>query len=441
MHPLVLAMLLLAIAMIAVLPPKKVIIPVLVTVFLVPLPQQLYIAGVHLFVLRIIILCGLLRCLTVPKSGRASRLAGGWNSVDSAFSLYILFQAAATFISTPSSDAFVNQSGMILDFLGGYILLRVLIQVEADMATAIKSLALVAVVVATGMLIEQKNMLNIFGLLKGVSLVPEVRDGRIRSQGVFQHALTAGAFAAAAVPLFVLIWKNRSSRIVAIIGVVAATIMAFTTGTSTSVLSFFSGFLAMFSWPLRNRMRTVRWVFVGILAALSVVMKAPVWFIIAHIDVTGSSSSYQRALLVDQFIGRFWQWWLLGSNTNTWGWDMWDVQNQFVAVGAAGGLAALIAFILVISRSFSRLGNAMKSSKSVREQWVFWLLGAALFVHIVAFFGVNFFDQVRFIWCALIAMIIAVTVPSVAVSPAVSSATTAPRKLGSREKRPVQAIR
>jgi hypothetical protein len=90
---------------------------------------------------------------------------------------------------------------------------------------------------------------------------------------------------------------------------------------------------------------------------------------------------------------------------------MWDAQDMYVSVGEAGGLAALIFFILLISRSFGRLGNARKKAKSKQEEWLVWFLGSALFANVVAFFGVNYFDQSRDAWFLLIAMISAYTAP------------------------------
>jgi len=142
------------------------------------------------------------------------------------------------------------------------------------------------------------------------------------------------------------------------------------------------------------------------------VMKAPVWFLIARVDLTGSSSSYHRAELIDQCVNHFSSWWLIGTkDAATWGWDMWDAQNMYVSVAEAGGLAALVFFILVISRSFARLGDARKQAKDGKQEWFIWFLGAALFANVVAFFGVNYFDQSRMAWFALIAMICACTTP------------------------------
>jgi hypothetical protein len=160
-------------------------------------------------------------------------------------------------------------------------------------------------------------------------------------------------------------------------------------------------------------MRLVRWGIVGALIALHLVMKAPVWYLIAHIDIVGGSSSDHRAYLVDLFIRHIGDWWLLGTNGNlNWGWDMWDTANQYVEEGYGGGLAAFICFVGLIAMGFSRVGRARKRVQGCRQEWRFWLLGAALFANAVAFFGISYWDQTRIAWFALLAMISASTLQS-----------------------------
>jgi hypothetical protein len=410
LHPIVLIVMLIGIMLIFILPRKSVIFPVLFTTFLVPIGQQFYFAGIHLFVLRIIILMGLIRALSSKGPSQRFVLTGGWNSVDTAFSICIMAQAVAVVLLNQDLPSVINQVGFVWDCLGGYILLRSLIRNENDVYRTIKCFAVLAVILAICMVIEQKTLTNVFGLLKGVRATPEIRDGKIRSQGVFQHSLTAGAFAAPLVPLFFLLWKNGKAKAMAAVGVIAATTMTVATQTSSSLLTYAAGLLAMFLWPLRKNMRMVRWAFGLGLLTLHLAMKAPVWFLIARIDLTGSSSSYHRAELIDQFIRNFRDWLLLGTkDTANWGWDMWDVQNQYVAVGEAGGLLAFVFFIAVISRSFGRLGDARKKTESTDQQWVLWFLGSAVFANVVSFFGVNYFDQSKMAWYALLAMIPAYT--------------------------------
>jgi hypothetical protein len=414
LHPAVLILLLLALVLFFVLPRKYVIVPVLVSTFLIPLGQQFYVAGVHLFVHRILILVAFIRILAMKEPKQKQLYAGGWNSIDSAFTYYVVISAAATMMQYPDVGALINQVGYLWDYLLGYLLLRSLIRNEKDTFLAIKCFAGLMVVIAAAMIYEQMKMVNLFGLLGGVTEIPEVREGKIRSQAVFQHSLTAGTFAATAIPLFFLLWKNGKAKILTLVGVAAATVMTVTTQTSTSLLTYAAGLGAVFLWPIRKKMKTVRTGLVVALIGLHLVMKAPVWFLIARIDLTGSSSSYHRAELIDQFVNHFSSWWLIGTkDAATWGWDMWDAQNMYVSVGEAGGLAALVFYILVISRSFSKLGKARRRATSKKQEWMIWFLGSALFANVVAFFGVNYFDQSRMAWFALISMICACTIPMV----------------------------
>jgi len=403
-HPLVLIALELTILLIFALRKKHVVVPVVFMAFLVPIGQQFVVAGVHLFVLRIVILVALIRAVQGKGKFR-------WNSVDTVFTVGVIFQAISVIILNQTPDSMVNQVGFLWDFLGGYFLLRVLIADDDDIDTTIKSLAVVVVLMAIAMTTEHAIQRNVFGQLGGVRLIPEIRNGSIRAQGAFQHPLTAGAFGASCLPLFFYLWKRKTANVLAILGMVAACIVTVSTHTSTSALTAVAALVGIAFWPLRTRMRLVRRMLFGAVIGLDLVMKAPVWYLIARIDLTGASSSYQRAFLVDQFVKHFSSWWLIGTQANAnWGWGMWDVQNTYVETGQSGGLVALVCFIAVIAYSFRRVGQLRRSVSGSPEEWIPWLLGATLFAHTVAFFGVQYYDQVRMAWFATLAMISACTV-------------------------------
>jgi len=131
---------------------------------------------------------------------------------------------------------------------------------------------------------------------------------------------------------------------------------------------------------------------VGILVGLHLVMKGPVWSLIAKIDVTGGSSSYHRFYLVDNCIRHFGDWWLLGyKNYGNWGFDMWDLCNQFVVQALTGGLVTLTLYITLFKRSFRAIGIARKRVEGDRRrEWLFWCMGSALFANVAAHFGINY---------------------------------------------------
>jgi hypothetical protein len=113
---------------------------------------------------------------------------------------------------------------------------------------------------------------------------------------------------------------------------------------------------------------------------------------------------------------------------------MWDLCNQYVAEGQLGGLATFICFIALICICFSKIGTARKAVEGDRDkEWYFWLLGVTLFSHIVAFFGISYFDQTRVAWFALLAMI------QVATAPHVLAKKTAPQPARPGFRRPLPA--
>jgi hypothetical protein len=112
-------------------------------------------------------------------------------------------------------------------------------------------------------------------------------------------------------------------------------------------------------------------------------------------------------MLVDNSIRHFGDWWLIGYKYyGDWGFDMWDLCNQFVAVALTGGLVTLLLFIAIYSSSFGSLGKARKHVEGDRKQeWLLWCLGSALFATVVASFGINFVVQLMICFSCLLACV------------------------------------
>jgi hypothetical protein len=408
LHPLVLIAMLIAIIVILGMSKRAALVALLLSTFLIPLGQQFVIGSVHLFVSRIIIAAGWIRMLSDRRGPGLISLGGGWNTLDKYFLLYVICRAVAFSLLNASGAAIVNQVGFVWDFLGGYILLRYLIQSEEDILRTIKWFAYIVGILAICMVGEQLTGKNVFGILGGVRLVSEVRAGRIRSEGVFQHAILAGVFGATLMPLFFWLWKSGKARVLAIFGVAGSAVMAITTACSTPIGTLAVACMGICFWPVRKYMRPLRWALGIVLIVLHLVMKAPVWALIERIDIVQGSSSFHRYQLVDEFIRHWSDWWLIGTNSNaSWGNLLFDVSNQYVAEGTAGGLIVLILFICQISWCFGRLGSARKAvePQDRLEAWLPWLLGVSLMAHVTAFLGISYFDQTRVSWFALLAMI------------------------------------
>ena len=421
LHPLVLVALLISIALIFFLRRKYLIFPVMAMTFLVPLGQTVLIGGLHFFVFRFIIIAMAIRMLASFFSSPDGIFGHRLCTFDLVFLMWAGFRAlagAATFSFV--SGTLVYQAGFLMDAIGGFFILRYLIRDEEDIYRTLRAFAVITLVIGCCMVFEKFRQVNLFGLLGGVRAVPETRGGAVRAQGPFQHEIIAGTFGATLLPLFFLMWKNRIARMLGILGAVGSTMMVFASHSSTPVMAYGAAILGICAWPLRRNMRLVRWSIVAVIAVLALVMKAPVWFLIARLDVVGGSSGYHRAMLVNDFIMHFKDWWLAGTAENArWGFTMWDLCNQYVAEGQLGGLATFICFIALICMAFSRAGNARKAveGRDRNKEWFFFVLGVALFSHCVAFFGISYFDQSRVMWFALLAIIVTSTAPYLVKEP------------------------
>ena len=98
LHPAVLVLALLATVLIVALPRRYVVLPVMVATFLIPIGQEIYLAGVHLYIVRLLVLVAFIRAMALRKPNHTLLYAGGWNSVDTAFVCYVVISAVATIV-------------------------------------------------------------------------------------------------------------------------------------------------------------------------------------------------------------------------------------------------------------------------------------------------------------------------------------------------------
>ncbi len=402
LHPLAAVAMLIAIVLVLTLPREKAITPFLFAFFTIPLAQVVVLGGLHFPVYRILILTVLARMAAFRKSSPAGKFLGGFNSVDRAVGFWTLSALVVVSLQWADPQALIKSLGDFLDAFGGFLALRFLI-LDRDVARRmIKVLALIWVIQGVCMVSEQFTQRNVFGFLG--ALPPDIREGHVRSQGVM-GSLYGGPFAGVSISLFLWLWTEGKSRIVACAGLAGATAMVIASHASTAWMAFGGGLLGLCFWPLRKRMRLVRWGLVAVLVALHLVMNGPVWSLIERIDLTGGSSGFHRYMLIDTLIRHFGEWWLLGTRNNgSWGWEMWDTCNQFVAVAVTGGLLTLSLYVMVLKRGFAAVGNARKRVEGDREQeWFLWCLGSALFADVVASFGINF--MVHLMMCLFLLLV------------------------------------
>ena len=414
LNPAVLVAILIAGAVICFGSRKKTMAAFLGASLLIPLDQVLLIGPAHFPMLRILILFGIVRILREKAAAKLRVFSQGINKIDVAVILFTLLVAVNGVLLFPESAAFINQMGAVYQVFGLYFLLRFLIRDESDVLHAIQTLAWVAAIIAVIMTYEVATGHNPYAVLEGARVANyaslELREDRFRAQGPFAHSILAGTFGAVLVPLFIgLWWRGRKYRMAAVTGIVAATMITLACNSSTPVLGYAAGVLALCLWPMRRWLRTLRWGVVLSLVALQLTLKNPVWHLITRIDITGGSSSWHRFMLIDQCIRHFGDWWLIGvKDTSSWGFDMWDTANQYVSICDNSGLLPFILFLAVLVYGFKYLGRARLAAAKEKEKKTalfLWALGSALFANVIAFFGISYFDQTMVGWYALLAMI------------------------------------
>jgi hypothetical protein len=416
LNPAVALVLLITGLLILFLPQRKALIPFLFTSILIPEDQVLVIAGVHFPLLRILILFGMVRIFLVKGAGEWKIFSGGMNRLDKAVIALALTSAIAGVLLFQNSQAVVYQAGSLFSAFCLYFFLRCLIRDLEDVNRVLRVLAVVVVILACIMTYERlTGGKNPYGYLGGANAkyfsADLDRDGTIRATASFGTPIIAGVFGAITVPLFAGLWlSDRTQRGVAMLGIFSGTVITLMSNSSTPVMAYGAAVLGFALWQFRNMMRIFRWAIVISLVFLQMVMKAPVYHLITRIDISGSS--YHRYALIDQTVHHFWDWWLVGTASNaSWGWDMWDTANQYVASAITGGLLTLIFFISVLVHGFKYVGRARKATADKHEALFLWALGVTLFAYTVAFFGISLWDQSVVEWNTLLAIISAVAVP------------------------------
>jgi len=411
-HPIILLVVLIAGVCICLEPRKKALTAFLVAALLIPTDQVLLLGPAHFPMIRLLIVFGAIRMIRAKMSG--TKLLGvGWNRIDSAMIVLTIVSAIFGILLYPESAQVVFQLGNVYSAFGAYFLLRYLIRDEDDVLHAIRVLACIAIFVAVTMSYEQATGKNPYYAYLGgahASMYGTAieREAKFRATGCFGHPNLAGAFGAICLPLFAgLSWRDKKNRLLAAFAIGAAAIIAWATGSSTALMGFGGGFVALCFFPVRDWMRLLRWAILCTLVSLHIVMKAPVWHLIASIDLAGGSASYHRYQLINQCILHFSDWWMIGTKYYAdWGWDMFDLSDQYVWIADTSGLIPLLIFLSIIVFGFKYVGKAWRIANGDRRRQLFiWALGASLFANVVAFFGIGYFDQTIVAWYALLGMI------------------------------------
>lgn len=375
------------------LPRRLAAVPLLLGASYVTRVAEIEIGPAHLTVMRILVLIGLCRVLV-----KGERLANGLNRVDRLVMLWAGWLIVSSVFHT--SDAWMFRAGIVWSDLGCYFLFRTLIVDSDDVRRIFKVLCLVLLPVAVLMLWEKSAGQNVFAVLGGASEV-DVRDGHARARGPFAHAILAGTVGATCLPMALYFWKSRAGYCV--LGLLAGGGIVFASTSSSPVMMMVFMLTGLLLWRVRGRLGMIRLLVGGAVIVLDVMMKDPVYFLMARIDVTGGSTGWHRARLIQSAIEHLDEWWLGGTDyTRHWlstgipaNLMHTDITNHLLAMGVMGGLALMMIFVTVVFSAFSMVGRALLQSRdrAKNEAFLIWTLGTLLFGHVMNFMSISLFDQ------------------------------------------------
>ncbi len=388
------------------LPRRLAIIPIAAITCYLTLGQAINVAGVHFTMLRVVVLAGCLRIL-FRQEFRSIK----WVRLDTLMIFWILSGTIAYSLLWQTSAALINRLGIAYDAWGLYFFFRAVLKEPADIVRASKFFAYVLVPVALSMIHERLTGRNLYYVFGGVPEYPTIRDGVIRCQGPFGHPILAGSFGAAWIPMFVGLWRQKKgTKLAAVLGFLSATVITGVSGSSGPLMAYMAGFTASMARPLRKSLRLIRWAAIAAVAVLAFVMKDPVWFIFARVNIFSASTGWHRSNLIDQTVKHFSDWCFIGVKTvEPWGVWWGDITNHFIFEGVRGGLLTALLFLSLVIVAFSMIGRLLRraTDQPQQDQILIWVLGSTVFAHAVAFLDVAYTDQNIVNWYLTLASVAA----------------------------------
>jgi hypothetical protein len=384
-----------------------------------PSAQRIVIAGADFNFVRLVVLCGVVRLLV---RGDWAWVRWGW--IDAFVGLGALFRTLCSGSIRGVPADFVTAIGANFEMVGAYLIVRSCIRSPDEVRTLAKTAAYLAALVVPFFLVERLTGRNPFAVFGGIPEITNVRQGKIRCRGAFNHPILAGCFFVAWIPIWMGMCFGgvRRERMAAIVGIASAFLIVFSCASSTPVVALLLGFAVWGIYPLRAHLRFVYLSMIGAGFVLHFVMTKPVWHLISRIDLVGGSTGAHRYRLIDAAIRRFSEWWFMGTPTTAhWGWGLFDVTNQFVIEGIRGGVWALISICGVFVAAYAAVGVRLRSCAAARavlasarrfreereiarEELLYFGVGAAMCAQMAVFLAVSYFGQTLVVWQSLMAI-------------------------------------
>jgi hypothetical protein len=385
-------------------PRKYLFLPMLVAATHVPLVA---INDGSVTVLRLVLLALLARAFAAPKPEptRVSAL-DGW------LVLWALVLLATGFgHGALDGNPVVTRLGVIYEVGGVYLACRMLLRTSEDIIQVVRCLAVCMLPLGILMVIERLGGGNAYEALGATFEM--VRDGKIRAAGSFGNAILAGTVGGVMLPLMMMLSRHRWQLAIGALGCFAVVFSSTSTGPYMTT-AFSLALLGLWRW--RVHLSKFWWSLVACLLVLHLVMKDPVWYLMARIDITGGSVAFHRAELITQALAHLGEWWLIGTDHTRhwmpygvpWSNNHADITNYFLKMGVLGGLPLLFAFLGIVVSAFAILSADLRHFRArgaSAAEWRVWCLLVAFSALCFSFIGVAPYDQSTLYYFMLLAMV------------------------------------
>jgi hypothetical protein len=383
--------------------------------------QFLEVSGLTLYPTRVLVVLTAVRVVSRSELGALKP-----NSLDAM--VVALYLYSTTVYLLQYREGQLEQIGIAVDALFLYYSFRTLVSSMEDLDQLLRGLLLLLIPYVPLLWYESLTFQNPFAAIGGVELVQAgdrwVRDGRLRATGSFGHPSLLGTFGGTFLPLYVGMALNRGRRAVGVAGAGLCVAIVLASNSGGPALCALAAMVAWLVWPFRLSMRSIRIALVALTISAALLMKDPIWYLIARLGSFTGGDAYHRARLIDIAFQNLDKWWLGGMPLReTAGWMPYnntltgyvDLTNTFLQFALTTGLGSLFLLIALLVTAFRRLGRTLSSCRhddrgpDSRSEHLLWGLGGVLFVHIVNWYAIAYWDQTIAVWFLHLALIGSVT--------------------------------
>lgn len=376
------------ILMVFFIPRKWILLPFIMAACIVPAEQRLIFMDLDFTPLRMLVISGALKLL-ITGNNRTIH----WNLFDKLFLSWVISGTIIYIIQWHTFSTVIYKSGVILDCLGLYYISRQSLSSWDDVFFTIKLFAFFAILSCPLLIYErvtQESLFKIFG--RSIAMF---HRGRFRCCGPFPHSIMMGLFWANLLPLFYGCIKAKKNRIFYSIAIAATGTCVYLSGSSTPIMTVAAIVVFWMIYKYRMYGKGICIGLVCILTALHFTMKAPVWHLVARVNVFSGSTGWHRFQLIDETISHFKEWALFGCRgVEHWGVWAGDITNQYIIEGVTGGFITMLIFILILAYAVSLTGKASLIPQTAQNKWICWATCVSILGHSVSFFGVSYFGQI-----------------------------------------------